>query len=136
MTCRRCHRVTIAHRQCCQPCLDYAADRYQSRQLGLTAYRPWEEILSLRVRILRAIRHFDWVTAGELFDAMGVEQNHDSLERNACQTAMTRLVRGGLVQVRKPISTGRLGHLSVYRITPSGLQRLREELVNDGEVSA
>lgn len=78
----------------------------------------------MRIRILRAIRHFDWVQPVDLGDAIGIPGSHeDHLVRNNFDVTIGRLFRGGFLE-RMP----QRGGFSLYRITPAGRALLEREL--------
>lgn len=57
-----------------------------------------EPIVSTADRILRALRFHDWIEPSDLYDQLELAVR--SLERRAYQTAMSRLVKSGLIQRR------------------------------------
>lgn len=75
-----------------------------------------------RLKLLRALRFFDWTDTQDLFNAMGVAQDSESAERNAVQVALGRLVRLGLVERRAALTQKKLLGVvgSDYRITDAG----------------
>jgi hypothetical protein len=91
-------------------------------------YTPVDELLGrLRVRVLRAMVHFDWCAYPELIDALDLTD--DRHERDAFSTTLRRLVRDGSLerQRRTTIDTWLDGGYS-YRITSRGRDRLRRLL--------
>jgi hypothetical protein len=79
------------------------------------AYRPVDEILERpSIRILRAIRWFDAVTATDLLDAMDITE-----DRAAWAVRLAQLARDGLLSG---------GSWRVYRITPAGRAWLARQL--------
>lgn len=76
----------------------------------------------MRPRILRSLRFFDWVTAGELFDAMGIEMDHAANQYNNAAVQLSRLCREGLVEKR-----GVRGAYD-WRITAAGREALAPQL--------
>ena len=83
------------------------------RSLG---YAPLDDLLaSVRFRILRAIRHFDWVTPERLADALEVPSwDTDKLRRGCFDKAMSRMIEDGhLERIGSPMSFQ-------YRITNLG----------------
>lgn len=79
-------------------------------------YISMDDLLAnVRFRILRAIRHFDWVTPERIADAIEVPaKNVDLLRRSCFDTAMSRLFREGhLERIGEPMSFA-------YRITDRG----------------
>ena len=74
---------------------------------------PVDETLGrMRVRVLRALRHFDWTSTDELVSAIGIEEQ---AERASYRRSMADSVRRGLVECdRRERETWR------YRITPAG----------------
>ena len=61
-------------------------------------YIPFEDELgTLRNRLLRGLRFRPWTLAGELFEALGID---DVLEMDSARWALLRSVRSGLVERR------------------------------------
>ena len=84
-------------------------------------YRPLDETSAdIVFRILQRIRHFDWATAPQLADAIGLtdwERRHKRFE-----VALSRSARAGLLErAGRPLRYE-------YRITELGLARLEHEL--------
>lgn len=94
-------------------------------------YKPLDELeISMRVRLLRSLRWRDWSSTMDLFDAMNVDQDANSTERNSAQVALGRLVKSGLVDRRVPPGQ-RVG--ADYKITAAGcteVERLRSGDLN------
>lgn len=94
-----------------------------------TGYTPIEEIKSAPAnRLLRGLRHFDWVGVDELLIAIDApEQN--CTERNTLLATITRLVDMGCIDRRKLNSkkVRSLGYSEV-RITQAGRDRLSSAL--------
>jgi hypothetical protein len=68
-------------------------------------YIPIDELLQRPdVRALRALRWFDWVTAEEIGDTLGLPPPDESPQRNTLVAAITRLVNRGEIQ-RRPART-------------------------------
>lgn len=105
----------------CQVCID-AYTRPVSRpakQRTLSGYQPIDETLQLpRVRLLRALRWFDWVTLHDLLDALDMDECDDR-PRWAHKTAMHLLSRGGFVETLRVPLVG-----VMYRITAKGRAEL------------
>ncbi len=78
-------------------------------------YMPIDETLGrMRVRVLRALRHFDWTSTDELVWAIGIEEQ---AERASYRRTLADSVRRGLVECdRRERQAWR------YRITPAGRQ--------------
>jgi len=92
-------------------------------------YTPLDDLLARpRVRALRVLlRHADWVTSSDLYDACGVSDV--DLERNAFAVVLSALVRSGDIQ-RCLVPTGRRrlsrpSSVGQYRITDNGRESLR-----------
>lgn len=75
-----------------------------------------------RPKLLKAMRFYDWVDTQDLFAAMGVEQDCESVERNTVQVSLGRLVKLGLVERRSGNVMKKLLGLvgSDYRLTDAG----------------
>lgn len=93
-------------------------------QRSLAAYKPLDEILDTPpVRILRALRWFDWATRGDLFLALD-DLEPDSIRWAAHQQALVQLVKRGSIE-----SCGRGRRTTqTYRITRSGHAELARRL--------
>lgn len=64
-------------------------------------YVPVDEIAaSPRARILRAIRHFDWVSSRDLFDALDLPSWKEEGDRLRYFAMLNLLVKRGLVEQR------------------------------------
>lgn len=88
-------------------------------------YIPLDERLSRpRVRVLRALLHFDWVLVLDLAIALDIPLggNRQTPERMSFDTALARCVRRGEVERQ-----GRKNE-SHYRITATGRRLLAAEL--------
>ena len=70
------------------------------------------------VRLLRAAVRFDWVTCVDLFDALGIDEDADSLEREAFAAALSRFAKGGELDRR-----GKRNAYE-YRVTAKGREFL------------
>lgn len=93
-------------------------ERYKSNR----RYLPVDEMLELpRVRLLRAMRHFDWVTMPSILEA--ISEPGDSM----LYSAMVRLVRERHVDKRADV------YPALYRITKAGREHL-ESLLARGQV--
>ncbi|MGN6107260.1 MAG: hypothetical protein ACTHU0_19285 [Kofleriaceae bacterium] len=99
-------------------------------------YTPIDELLRIpSVRILRALKHQDWITSGDLFELLSVP--HASEDRHVYGThskALSRHVQHGYVESRlgHQSSTG-VAHLtpSEYRITTRGRSWLAQRMEYD-----
>lgn len=94
-------------------------------------YLPLDELLEMpRVRILRALRRFDWVSVEDINLAL---DNLDDRAANAHTKCVERLVREGHLEKR-----GTNWSNNRYRITDRGKQHLKDLLargeVNEGPV--
>lgn len=82
-------------------------------------YIPLDEILDQpSTRILRALRHFDWVRGPDLFAALEVPDfvvGKKNPERDRYSAALSRLAKDGLVERSKRAVDGFL-----HRITDAG----------------
>jgi hypothetical protein len=95
-----------------------------------------------RVRILRAIRHFEWVTSFELFEVCAPELT-DEYERNSYAKMLGRLVVGGFIERRAERIRRSRCHVAErqrvsmgntqfeYRITARGRAELARLLATD-----
>ncbi len=79
------------------------------------SYVPVDELAaSPRARILRAIRHFDWVTVRELFDVLDLPPWKDkSSPRYVYSAALNHLVKRGFIEMAGDRET------RVYRLAPN-----------------
>lgn len=97
--------------------------------MGEIAYSPLDYRLEIpSVRMLRALRFFDWVDARTLWDVIGVpdySQVARCPERNGASVALARLLRHGYVE-----RIGRVPH-ALYRVTASGKRYAREAVLSD-----
>jgi hypothetical protein len=86
-----------------------------------TAYKPIDEIdRDLKVRILRGVRHFDWITSADLGVAIGIELTKRG-RNDAYNMAVCWLNREGFLE--------RVKHLVFeYRITDKGRAHLDNEI--------
>lgn len=76
-------------------------------------YVPIDETLErMRVRLLRALRHFDWTSTDELVAAMGIDEQK---ERAGYRRSLAYSVRRGFVECDR-----RDNDVWRYRITPAG----------------
>jgi DNA-binding transcriptional ArsR family regulator len=120
--CRKCKRPALAGMKSCRRCRDAARRhaRLSHARRGKPPreprppksaeepidYTPADEWLERpRVRVLRALRRFDWITCEELADALDVPAgNHKSdnkgRERNAFNQLVLRLFKSGLIERR------------------------------------
>ena len=74
-------------------------------------YRSIDDLLAApRLRLLRALRWFDWVESRDLLAVLEVDADSESRERNSMQVTLGRLVRLGLVERRA----------NLYRVTVAG----------------
>lgn len=90
-------------------------------------YIPIDETLSMPiVRVLRTLRHFEWVTSGELLYVLGV--NERGREHNALHRALSRACVSGYIETRGPSRNYR-----EYRITSKGRAELKRRLTVDME---
>lgn len=92
-------------------------------ELRGTNYVPLDELLDKpRVKILRTLQRFDWITKASLLHACGLvfdEGDVESLrEWNAHEQALIREVKAGAVERR------RLAGMNEHRIAPSGRELL------------
>jgi DNA-binding MarR family transcriptional regulator len=91
-------------------------------------YIPIDELLQRPdIRALRALRWFDWVTAEEIGDTLGLPPPDESPQRNTLVAAITRLVNRGEIQ-RRPAPHGSHGARFEYRITAKGRARVERRL--------
>lgn len=88
----------------------------------LDTYVPFDEQErgAIRGRLLRALRFFDWVTASDLLDALGLPMDVRSREYNGAAVVLSRVVKGGQVERR-----GRRNAFE-YRITELGRAEIAE----------
>jgi DNA-binding MarR family transcriptional regulator len=99
-------------------------------------YVPLDEVLeSHPVRVLRALRHFDWIDTRDVFDlALNAELNEitgrQSVERSALSQAIVRLVRRGLAE-RQQLGA----NVWVLRITAAGRRALARCLTPDTRIA-
>ena len=92
----------------------------------MSLYVPLDEILGMpRVRVLRALRHFEWVTLEELFLSMGLLSNSSHEWRNLV-ASLCRAYKAGQVKRRGKAN----GHCH-YRITAVGRAELKRRLQVD-----
>ncbi len=94
-------------------------------------YRPLDEVLDRpRVRILRALRWFDWVEPQDLFAAIGAPDEETLRDRYV--KALSQSVLAGHVEraKRRTRVTYRSGHgfLAYVRLTESGHREIQREL--------
>lgn len=89
-------------------------------------YVPLDETLgSMRVRVLRALRHFGWTSTDELVSAIGIEAQ---AERASYRRALADAVRRGLIECdQRERSAWR------YRITPAGRASYAAALQSNAE---
>jgi hypothetical protein len=93
-------------------------------------YRPLDEIRSsYRMRLLRGLRAFDWVTASDLFAAMDAPEwvrggdNDENRERLNLAAALKYLVKSGLVDADRSV---RQHH--AYRLNAAGRAAIAKTL--------
>lgn len=111
----------------CLTCARKAALKYKGRDKS--GYTPFEEIEAMPAnRILRGLRHFDWVGLDELLVAIDAP-DLQCTERNTLLATISRLVQLGCISRRKLSSkmVRSLGYTEV-RITQAGRDRLRNAL--------
>lgn len=97
-------------------------------------YYPLDELLEMpRVRVLRAMRHFDWASAEDLRVALDIPA--DRRAWNTLAKQLQRLTVEGALERTGPHAT-----LFQYRITELGKRQLRgllaRGIVNDREARA
>lgn len=81
-------------------------------------YMPIDTWLELPSnRIIRALRHFDWIGAGDFCDALDIGEH----EREAFMRSLFRLASSGSVQ-RRTVRTFR-GRENQYRLRPGVVAR-------------
>lgn len=81
-----------------------------------TNYVPLDEIESMpRVRVLRALKHFDWVSARDLMEAIGVYERHTASSFTA---VIAQLVAEELVDRSGEYAT------ALYRVDARGIAYL------------
>ena len=100
---------------------------------GNVRYQPLDEFLQRPgIRVLRALRWFDWVEPADLIVASGIDED----SRDNFDKALTRGVRDGHIERRREMTTRGAGY--VYRITAAGRARLAEriEAATDRRVAA
>lgn len=85
------------------------------------SYKPLDEInRDLKIRVLRGIRHFDWITSADLGVAIGIELTKDG-RNDAYNMAVCWLNREGYLERVKRL-------VFEYRITDKGRSRLENEM--------
>lgn len=96
-------------------------------------YKPIDVVLAKpRVRLLRALRFFDWTSNEQLFDALGVPlfDEDDRTERDAYAAALSRLVRVEMLVERREQLTKRRERNGLrayeYRLTDTGRAAVKE----------
>lgn len=99
-------------------------------------YFPLDQIeQNMSVRILRALRRFDYIPSSELSDALQIPSSIESrVEQNTYSVALSRLCREGYVEVKvvtcRPVKRSQskrhtgLHQWNEYRITQLGRARL------------
>lgn len=98
--------------------------------MNCETYIPIDETLSAPlVRILRALRHFEWVTTTDLLLVLGVSER--GREHNTLHRALSRACTTGYIATRGPARNYR-----EYMITPSGRAELKRRLTVDMECAA
>lgn len=92
----------------------------------MSGYVPIDLALdTLRIRILRAIRHFDWCEPMDIADVLNIPSSRDDHRmRNAFDTQIGRMARSGLLD-RRPSDRKSIS-LYLYRISDAGRLRLTE----------
>lgn len=89
-------------------------------------YLPIDELLELpRVRVLRALKHFDWMSMKQICEWLN---EHDSASWQALNSALKRHTESGCVELRDSTIPRH------YRITPKGRAELVQILAR-GEVN-
>jgi hypothetical protein len=87
---------------------------------SFVSYRPIDEQLDTpKIRLLRALRHFTWISVSELLQIMG--ESYDYTVINRYSQAMLRLAQRGLVDTDDTFSQ----HYLRYAINLKGLRELR-----------
>lgn len=75
-----------------------------SKYIEENSYTPRDELEQQpRVRLIKALAHFDWVNTRELFDVLNIpdyEEGGQNLERDAFAQRLTWLVKNGFAQQR------------------------------------
>jgi hypothetical protein len=80
-------------------------------------YAPIDETLEImRVRILRALRHLDWITTDGLMSVVGIDADWQGNERQRYDKEIFRSVRSGLVECDRTFGRDNWR----YRITAAG----------------
>lgn len=141
--CRRGHMLTDdnveisinegAVRRRCRACHRQAVAKWR----GSVSYTPIEDVLKdSYVRVLRAMRWFDWVEVSDLMEALEAP-DHVCKERATLTQAVSRLTRNGDLDRRK-VSLGRerrfwRGHVYEVRITAKGRMRLASAIASYNE---
>lgn len=112
-TCRKCGRDAGDGRRICPNCTALACDRrndngsaYRRTYVRLN-YTPIDEWLARpRNRILRIVRRFDWISAEDIGDMMGVPTRRESGKaRDSLGSMIRRLKLAGLLEQRFDGST-------------------------------
>lgn len=87
-------------------------------------YTPLDELMARpHVRILRALRWFDWATTEQIAIALDLPDHHENPQlRNAYTLAMRHMVQSGRVEAN------RTAWPHEYRLTPAGREWLRAAL--------
>lgn len=91
-------------------------------------YEPLDELLEMpRIRLLRAITRFGWVSSEELIDV--VVGHGDDIRANTYVVQLGRLVKHGFVDRRGERNAPNIGGSSYeYRINARGLAHIAEML--------
>jgi hypothetical protein len=88
-------------------------------------YAPLDALLDRpEVRLLRALRHFDWAPASDLYIALDVP-HEDSFNRNVFETTLYRSIKAGFARRRGP------RNWTEYQLTKRGLRHLEQRLAVD-----
>lgn len=96
-------------------------------------YVPLDELLARPpIRILRALRRFDWLYVSDLRSVLDID-SAPYLERNAFSVVLGRLIRGGLVERRESPRTWPGAGRNCYdvRLTARGRAELERRLAPD-----
>lgn len=118
--CANCDGTEEAGQWACAPARHKVAPRGASGRGPSTSYKPIDEIeRDLKVRVLRGIRHFDWIASADLGVAIGIVLVKDG-RNDAYNMAVCWLNREGYLERVKRL-------VFEYRITDKGRAHLESE---------
>lgn len=106
-----------------------AKEALAARKREVRRYVPVDELVAAtRVRVLRGLSRMDWTTAGDLFLALEIDEDSQSLERDRYAQTLSRLSRAGALVERRESAALFGGEQYEYRITERGRAELEKAI--------